>query len=207
MDNTIIFYTHPMSRGRVVRWLLEELEVDYSTEIVEYGPTMKSPEYLKINPMGKVPALTCGDEVITEVAAICAFLADRFPEAGLLPDHDARGAYFRWLFFGAGPIEQAVTNTSLGFAVPKEKQPMIGYGTLDLVLNTLESALQTDSFLAGNQFSAADVYIGSHVNWGLQFKTIDERPAFVAYAERMSSRSAFQRAKEIDDRLVPKKES
>ncbi|MDE0645526.1 MAG: glutathione S-transferase family protein [Gammaproteobacteria bacterium] len=207
MDNTITFYTHPMSRGRIVRWMLEELGVEYTTEIVEYGPPMKSANYLAINPMGKVPALTCGNEIITEVAGICAFLADRFPEKGLLPEPGNRGSYYRWLFFGAGPIEQAVTNHALGFEVPKEKQPMIGYGKLERVLNTLEAKLNADEFIAGNQFSAADVYVGSHVIWGLQFKTVDERPAFVDYISRLKERPAYQRAKEIDDRLMPKKDN
>lgn len=207
MENTITFYTHTMSRGRIARWMLEELGVDYSTEIVEYGPPMKSKDYLAINPMGKVPALTCGNEVVTEVAAICAFLADRFPEKGLLPEPGNRGSYYRWLFFGAGPIEHAVTNHALGFEVPKEKQPMIGYGKLERVLNTLEAKLNADEFIAGNQFSAADVYVGSHVIWGLQFKTVDERPAFVDYISRLKERPAYQRAKEIDDRLMPKKDN
>ncbi|MCY3626386.1 MAG: glutathione S-transferase family protein [Gammaproteobacteria bacterium] len=207
MDNTITFYTHPMSRGRIVRWMLEELGVEYTTEIVEYGPPMKSENYLAVNPMGKVPALTCGNEIITEVAGICAFLADRFPEKGLLPEPGNRGSYYRWLFFGAGPIEQAVTNHALGFKVPKEKQPMIGYGKLERVLNTLEAKLNADEFIAGNQFSAADVYVGSHVIWGLQFKTVDERPAFVDYMSRLKERPAYQRAKEIDDRLMPKKDN
>ncbi|MXX94693.1 MAG: glutathione S-transferase family protein [Gammaproteobacteria bacterium] len=207
MDNTITFYTHPMSRGRIARWMLEELGVDYSTEIVEYGPPMKSEDYLAINPMGKIPALTCGNEVVTEVAAICAFLADRFPEKGLLAEPGNRGSYYRWLFFGAGPIEHAVTNHALGFEVPKEKQPMIGYGKLERVLNTLEAKLNADEFIAGNQFSAADVYVGSHLIWGLQFKTVDERPAFVDYISRLKERPAYQRAKEIDDRLMPKKDN
>src|SRR6266576_6243541 len=114
MTDELTFYTHPMSRGRVVRWMLEEIGQPYCTELLEYGTTMKAPAYLAINPMGKVPAIRHGDTVVTEAAAICAYLADAFPEAELAPAADERAPYYRWMFFAAGPLEMAVTNRALG---------------------------------------------------------------------------------------------
>src|ERR1700720_611696 len=121
MTDELTFYTHPMSRGRIVRWMLEEIGRPYRTEVLDYGTTMKAPAYLAINPMGKVPAIRHGDTVVTEGAAICAYLADAFPQAGLAPPPGdrLRGPYYRWLFFSAGPVEAAVSNTALGFAVPE----------------------------------------------------------------------------------------
>src|SRR4051812_49446412 len=131
MADEIVFYTNPMSRGRIVRWMLEELGEPYRTEILDYGPAMKSPSYRAINPMGKVPAIRHGDTVVTEAAAICAYLADAFPQAGLAPapSSRARGPYYRWMFFAAGPLEAAVTNKSLDVAVPEGRKPMVGYGS------------------------------------------------------------------------------
>ena len=106
MSAHITFYTNPMSRGQIVRWALEESGTDYETVVVEYGEDMKGPEYLAINPMGKVPAIRHGKAVVTECAAICAYLAEAFPQAGLLPNAEERAAYFRWMFFAAGPLEQ-----------------------------------------------------------------------------------------------------
>ena len=201
MAGELVFYTHPMSRGRIVRWMLEEIGADYRTEILEYGTTMKAEEYLALNPMGKVPAIRHGDTVVTEAPAICAYLADAFPEAGLAPPVDARGAYYRWLFFAAGPVEAATTNGFLGFEAPKDKEGMIGYGTLGAVLDTLEHALAGGGYVAGERFSAADVYVGSHVGWGLQLGSIEKRDAFSGYWSRLSGREALRRANEIDDAL------
>ncbi|HEY8380329.1 MAG TPA: glutathione S-transferase family protein [Nannocystis sp.] len=209
MTDELVFYTNPMSRGRIVRWMLEEVGQPYRTELLEYGTTMKSPEYLAINPMGKVPALRHGDTVVTEVAAICAYLADAFPEAGLAPapTDRLRGPYYRWLFFAAGPLEAAVSNKSLGFEPPPERRAMVGYGSLADVLNVLERAVDGREFIVGDRFTAADVYVGSHIAWGLQFGTIERRPAFERYAERLSGRPAAVRAREIDDALLPEKSS
>ena len=201
MAGELVFYTHPMSRGRIVRWMLEEIGADYRTEILEYGTTMKAKEYLALNPMGKVPAIRHGDTVVTEAPAICAYLADAFPEAGLAPPVDARGAYYRWLFFAAGPVEAATTNGFLGFEAPKDKEGMVGYGTLGAVMDTLEHALAGGGYVAGERFSAADVYIGSHVGWGLQLGSIEKRDAFSGYWSRLSGREALRRANEIDDAL------
>jgi hypothetical protein len=131
MTNDLVFYTHPMSRGRIVRWMLEEIGQPYRTELLEYGTTMKAPEYLAINPMGKVPAIRHGGVVVTEAAAICAYLADAFPAAGLAPPREdpQRGPYYRWLFFAAGPVEAAITNKALGVEIPAERERMAGYGT------------------------------------------------------------------------------
>jgi len=199
----LVFYTNPNSRGRIVRWMLEEVGEPYRTEIVAYD-AIKSPDYLAINPMGKVPALTHGDVVVTEAAAICAYLADAFPEKGLAPPlgDPRRGPYFRWLFFAAGCVEPAVVGKSLGFVVPPERKMMAGYGSLEDTLDALETAVTGKPFILGDRFSAADVYVGSQIGWGLQFGSIDPRPAFVAYSEALRARPAAQRAWQIDDELA-----
>ena len=201
MSEELIFYTNPMSRGRIVRWMLEECGATYRTEILEYGTTMKADTYLAINPMGKVPAIRRGDVVVTEVAAICAWLADAFPGAGLAPPPPDRGAYYRWLFFAAGPVEAAVTNHFLEFEPPEDTRKMVGYGTYGEVMDTLEGAVAGDGYVAGERFSAADVYVGSHIGWGLQYGSIEERAAFSDYWSRVSGRDAYRRANEIDDAL------
>ena len=201
MVDELVLYTNPQSRGRVARWMLEEVGQPYKTQVLDYASTMKAPTYLAINPMGKVPALRHGDTIVTENAAICAYLADAFPQAGLAPpaEHKLRGPYYRWLFFAAGPLEAAVSNKALGFVVPPERERMIGYGTLALVLNTLETAVSRGDYIAGDRFSAADVYVGSHIGFGMMFGTLEKRPAFEKYWQRVSSRSAYLRAKELDD--------
>lgn len=207
MADELVFYTHPMSRGRIVRWMLEELGVPYRTELLGFGPPMKTAEYLAINPMGKVPAITHRGVVVTEVAAILAYLADAFPEARLAPPlaDPARGPYYRWLFFAAGPLEQAVVNRSFGFVLPDEGRGRAGYGSYEDVLRTLEAAVTAPDYIAGPAFTAADVYVGSHLGWGMMTGGIDKRPAFVSYARRVTSRPAAQRARAIDDALMEKK--
>jgi len=201
-----VFHTNPMSRGRIVRWMLEELGVEYRTVVQEYGAGMKSPAYLAINPMGKVPALQHRGIVVTEAAAICAYLADAFPQAGLAPapGDPLRGPYLRWMFFAAGPVEAAVTAKSLGMLAPPDKAGMVGYGSFEQTIDALEQAAASASpWLLGERFSAADVYVGSQVDFGLGFRTIPERPAFTAWAERLRGREAYRRAKALDDALVP----
>ena len=203
MNNELIFYTNPQSRGRIVRWILEELGIDYDTQILEYGTSMKSPEYLAINPQGKVPAISHKGKTVTETAAICAYLADAFPEAGLAPTDDERADYYRWLFYVAGPLEAALTNKSLFGSDPTpEKQGMAGYGTYAQAVDGLSHAVKSNPFIAGNRFTAADVYVGAQVGWGLQFGTIEKRPEFVEYFARVSDREAFRRAQSLDDALV-----
>jgi glutathione S-transferase len=199
----LTLYTNPMSRGRTARWMLEETGRRYKAEIVEYA-RMKSSEYLAINPMGKVPALMHGDTLVTESAAICAYLADAFPEAGLAPPHGARlrGPYYRWMFFAAGPLEASITDKALGVTIRPEQVRMVGYGTREQTLAALEDELKRSEYIAGDRFTAADVYVGSHVGFGMMFGTIDKRPAFERYWTLLSARPAAQRAREIDDRLV-----
>ena len=201
MTGDLVFYTNPMSRGRIARWMLEETGAAYRTEVLEYGPMMKSEAFLAVNPMGKVPAIRHRGTVVTEAAAICAYLADAFPEAGLAPPAGDRGAYYRWLFFAAGPLEAATTNRFLGFEPPADQRSMVGYGTFEAVMDTLERAVAGGGYIAGGRFSAADVYVGSHVGWGLQMGTIEARPAFADYWSRLQGRDARRRAEEIDDAL------
>jgi glutathione S-transferase len=203
MSNELVFYTNPMSRGRIVRWMLEEVGQPYRTEILDYATGMKGAAYLAVNPMGKVPAIRHGDTVVTEGAAICAYLADAFPQAGLAPALGDRGAYYRWLFFAAGPVEAAVTSKNFGFEPQPEQRRMAGFGCLDDAINTLEGAVKGRDYIAGDRFSAADVYVGSHIGWGMQFGSIEKRPAFEAYWEKISARPAAIRAREIDDALLP----
>ena len=204
MSDELVFYTNPMSRGRIVRWMLEEVGQPYRTELLEYGTTMKAPEYLAINPMGKVPALRHGDTVVTECAAICCYLADAFPDAGLAPPPGdrLRGPYYRWMFFAAGPVEAATSNKALGLEVSAERKAMVGYGSLADVMSALEAAVSGREYLVGDRFTAADVYLGSHIGWGMRFGAIEKRPAFERYFERISTRPAAIRAREIDDALI-----
>ena len=200
---TLTFYTNPMSRGQIARWMLEEVGQPYEQVLLDYGTTMKAPEYLAVNPMGKVPAIKHGDVVVTECAAICAYLADAFPAAGLAPEPTHRGDYYRWMFFGAGPLEQAVTNKALGFMVPEGKSMMAGYGSFEAAMDGLEAAVAGKAYVAGNRFSAADVYVGSQIGWGLQFGSIEKRPAFEAYWAGICERPAYVKAKAIDMALMP----
>jgi glutathione S-transferase len=202
MSDELIFYTNPRSRGRIVRWMLEETGVSYRTEVLEYGTSMKSTAYLAINPMGKVPAIVHRGRVVTEAAAICAYLADACPDAGLAPPPPERDRYYRWLFYFAGAVEAAVINRSLGFVVPADRERMVGYGTYASVMDVIEQAVTAAPYIAGDSFTAADVYCGSQIGWGLQFQSMDRRPAFEMYWSRISDRPAYRRAIELDDALV-----
>lgn len=199
MSDELILYTNPMSRGRIARWMLEEVGVPYRREVLTFGGTIKGADYLRLNPMGKVPTLVHGDSIVTECPAICAYLADAFPQAGLAPPQRERADYYRWLFFAAGPLEAAVSNRALGFQVPEDRRAMIGYGSYAEVIETLENALTDRSYIAGSSFTAADVYVGSHLMWGMQFGSIDKRPAFEAYVRHLHDRPAHLRATELDD--------
>ena len=209
MTDSITFYTNPMSRGRIVRWMLEEIGHPYETVVLDYASGMKSPDYLAINPMGKVPAIRHGDTIVTEGAAICAYLADMFPDAGLAPPsgNERRGPYYRWLFFAAGPVEAAVTAKSLGLLAPPDKKSMAGYGSFEDTIDALETAVRDGPYICGDQFTAADVYVGSQIGWGMMFGSIDKRPAFEEYFARISSRPAAVRAAELDDALMPKEQA
>ena len=198
----LMFYTNPQSRGQIVRWMLEEVGAEYQQVILEYGGSMKDPDYLMVNPMGKVPAIKHNGKVVTECAAICAYLADAFPEANLAPDTNNRADYYRWLFFASGPLESAITNRSLQIDVKPEQERMVGYGNYNQVLDVLSERLLNSEYIAGDQFTAADVYVGSHVGWGLLFGTMDMRPGFKEYADRLMEREAFKAAKAIDMALI-----
>lgn len=202
MTGTLTLYTHPMSRGQIARWMLEEVGEPYETVLLDYAGGMKSRDYLAINPMGKVPTVVHDGKVVTECAAICAYLADAFPAAALAPAPADRATYYRWLFFAAGPVEAAVTNRALGFVVPDGRERTAGYGTFDDTVAALESAVANGPFICGESFTAADVYAGAQVDWGLQFGTIPSRPAFEAYAARLRERPAYRRQKEIDNALI-----
>ena len=206
MSDELVFYTNPMSRGRIVRWMLEEVGQPYRTEVLGYAASMKAPAYLAINPMGKVPAITHGNVVVTEAGAICAYLADAFPQAALAPPLGdlRRGPYFRWMFFAAGPVESITSNKALGVEVSSEQRRMVGYGAYDEVMAALERAIASSGgdYILGETFSAADVYFGSHISWGLQFGSIEKRPVFEAYSARLSARPAAVRAAAIDDALI-----
>ncbi|TKD50682.1 glutathione S-transferase family protein [Sphingomonas baiyangensis] len=202
MAADLTLYTNPMSRGQIARWMLEETGAPYDVEILDYGGSMQAPEYLAINPMGKVPAIRHGDRVVTECPAICAYLADAFPENGLAPPPADRADYYRWLFFAAGPVEQAVTARALGYDVPADKEAMAGFGSFDRMVDTLAGWLDGRDYVAGSAFTAADVYVGAQVIWGLGFGSLPDRPSFRAYADRLTQREAYRRAKAEDDRLI-----
>ena len=198
------FYTVAMSRGMIVRWALHEAGADYEHEMMTWETRPES--YREINPMNKVPALVHHhnghDHVITECAAICHYLAETHPGPELVPTVEEKADYFRWLFFAAGPLEQAIVAKSMGWEVPEERSGMAGFGNFDLTVDTLESWLADRKFVCGNRFTMADVYVGSQVDWGVQFGTLPERAAFKGYAERINARSAKQEANGIDMSLM-----
>ena len=199
------FYTHPMSRGQIARWALHEAGADYGHELVDW--TARPAGLLAANPMGKVPTLIHhaldGERVITEAAAICAYLAEAQPSAELAPHDSERADYFRWLFFAAGPVEQAVSARAMGFEPPADKQGMIGFGSFERTIATLETLFADGrDWVCGDRFTMADVYVGSQVDWGLTFGTMPPQVAFVGYAERLQQRGAYKAAKAIDNALI-----
>lgn len=199
----LTFYTNPQSRGRIVRWMLEEIGESYDTEIIGYDQ-MKEARYLAVNPMGKVPAIRHDGQVVTEAAAICAFLADVFPQAGLGPEAVEKADYYRWLFYAAGPVEQAVTNHFAKWDPEPEQSRMFGYGSFDRVVAVLDEHFTDHEFVTGARFTAADVYVGSAIMWGTQFGTLPQRESFSRYVDRLRGREAFQRAWKLDDEVQAK---
>lgn len=202
MAAELTLYTNPMSRGQIARWMVHESGLPHDVVILDYGTTMKAADYLAINPMGKVPAIVHKGQVVTECAAICAYLADAVPDRDLAPAPGERGDYYRWLFFAAGPLEQAITIRSFGLQVPEGREASAGFGNFEQTLAALESWLGAHDFVADNRFTAADVYVGSHVLWGMMFGTLPKLPAFDAYAARLIERPAYRAAKAIDDALI-----
>ena len=199
----LVFYTNPRSRGQIVRWMLEELEIPYVTMVLEYGAPMKDPEYLEINPMGKVPAIQCGDAIVTETPAICAWLAEKFPEKklGPVPGSAEAASYYRWLFFAAGPLEMATTAKTFNWNADEDSQRALGFGCYEDTVDALEMALTHGPYICGRRFTAADVYVGSCINWGLLFGSLDKRPPFEPYVQRLNARPAAMRAFELDEAL------
>jgi glutathione S-transferase len=201
---TYTFYTNPMSRGQIARWALHEVGADYSQVLVDWAA--KPAAFVAANAMGKVPTLIhhsqTGDHVITECAAICAYLAHAHPDAGLLPSDAEAADYYRWMFFAAGPVEQAIVARSMGWDVPEGREAMVGFGSYERVLDTLEGHFNSKMYVCGERFTMADVYVGSQVDWGLTFGSIPPRPAFVAYADRLQARDAYKAAKGIDAALI-----
>jgi glutathione S-transferase len=198
MADNIVFYTNPMSRGRIVHWMLEEVGVPYRTELLSFDKNEhKSPAYLAINPMGKVPALKDGETALAEAAAICAYVAERYPEAKLAPalGDPLRARYLYWLFFGPGCIEPAMVQ----IATKIEMNPVAaGWGDAQRVIDVLDNALEKGPWILGENFSAADIVIGSGLNFAVRlFKMIPSRPSFDAYIARCMERPAFQRAEKI----------
>jgi glutathione S-transferase len=198
----LVFYTNPQSRGQTVRWMLEEVGQPYETQVLDYTSTMKQEPYLSINPMGKVPAIVHKGKVVTEVAAICCYLADAFPQANLAPPPQDRADYYRWIFFTSGPVEAAFSNKAAGWEPTPERQRMFGYGNYDLAINNLEKALTGREYIAADHFTAADLFVGANVNFMLAFNLLEPREVFIDYARRMTDRPAYERAKQIDAKLI-----
>lgn len=199
---TLTFYTHPMSRGRIARWMLEEIGAPYETVLIDWDE--KPAALLAANPLAKVPTIVHDGHVVSEAAAICAYMAEAFPDAGLAPTAAERAAYYRWMFFAAGPLEAAMMDRALGVEVPADKRMMVGYASFAEAVDTLEHALSQGDYVAGDRFTAADVYVGSQAGWFTQFGMLDKRPAFTDYLARLWDRPAWVRAREIDDALMPK---
>jgi glutathione S-transferase len=207
MADTITFYHNPQSRGRIAHWMLEEAGAPYEIRVVDFGKMQhKATDFLAINPMGKIPAIVHRGTVVTESAAICAYLADAFPAAGLAPapEDPKRGTYLRWLFFGAGCVEPAIIDHM--FSRPAPSRPAaLGYGNYADTVNTLEQAITPGPYVLGSTFSAADVYLGSAIGWGLMMKALEPRPAFGAYLGRLSARPAYKRFTAQNEELEKKK--
>lgn len=198
------FYTFStMSRGQIARWALHEAGADYDQHA--FDENTRPADFTRINPMNKVPALvhhhSSGDQVISETAAICHYLAETHPGTGLLPQAHEKAPYFRWLFFAAGPIEQAVVARAMGWEVAEGQTALAGFGSLELTLDTLAGWLDTHDFAAGSRFTMADVYLGSQCIWGLRFGSIPSRAVFEVYVERLTAREPYRQALAIDEEL------
>ncbi len=199
------FITNPMSRGQIARWALHEAGADYETVLVDWSARPQL--LLDSNPMGKVPTLIHhrpgGDQVITECAAICDYLA-RASAPNLAPTDDELADYTRWMYFAAGPLEQAIIAKAVGWDVPEGKGGMVGFGSYDRAVDVLEGLLTGREYVCGSRFTMADVYVGSQVDWGVNFKSLPNREAFTAYAERFRARDGYKAAKAIDMDLIAK---
>ncbi len=203
MAKLTLYHAAP-SRSSIVHWMLEEIGEPYDIHLLSLKRgENRAPDYLAVNPMGKVPALRHGDVVITEAAAICSYLADEFPRAGLnVPVGDPRrGVYLKWLFFGPSCLEPAMMDR----AFPrKDEAPRaaLGFGDFATATEVVAKAVAEAPYLMGTQFTAADVVIGSGLRWGMLFKLLPERPEFTAYAARLAERPALRRAEAKDKELA-----
>ncbi len=197
------FFYNPMSRAQIARWALHEVAADYDSTFVAWDN--KPQALLDANPMAKLPTIihhtADGDRVVSEAAAICHYLAE-MEASDLLPEPAEKAAYFRWLFFAAGPLEAAVTAKAFGWEVPPGREGTIGFGSFDRAVGALEAWLADHPHVCGDRFTMADVYVGSQVDWGLQFGSLPDRPVFVTYAERLRTRDAYRAAKAIDMGLI-----
>jgi glutathione S-transferase len=204
MSEEIVLYYNPMSRARIAHWMVEEVGAPYRLELLSFDKgEHKKPAFLAVNPMGKLPAIVHRNTVVTEAAAICAYLADAFPVARLAPGNEepARGTYLRWLFFGAGCIEAALMDRMLARPQP-ERTSSLGYGTYADTLNAVEKALAPGPYLLGDRFSAADVYVGSQIGFGMMTRGLEPRAAFQSYLARLAERPAYRRCNEQADKLM-----
>jgi glutathione S-transferase len=204
MSDEIVFYHNPLSRARMVHWMLEEVGAPYRVELVDLQKgEQKKPAFLAVNPMGKLPAIMHRGTVITETGAICAYLADAFPAAGLAPrwDEPIRGTYLRWMFFGAGCVDSALIDRMLSRPIP-ERTSAVGYGRYEDLIDTLEKAITPGPYILHERFSAADVYIGSQIGFGMMTKSLEPRPSFQSYVGRLSQRPAYKRFQEQGEQLL-----
>ena len=203
MPKLTLYHAAP-SRSTITRWMLEELGEPYELKLVNLSKgENRTPEFLAVNPIAKVPVLVHGDVVLTEGAAICTYLADEFPRAKLnVPVGDPRrGVYLKWLFFGPSCIEPAM----LDRAYPRKEEPRrgaLGYGDFDSAMNAVAAGLKAGPHLMGEQFTAADVIVGSTLRWGMMFKLLPERPEFTTYVARLTQRPASQRVDASDKELA-----
>ncbi|RAI42712.1 glutathione S-transferase family protein [Rhodoplanes roseus] len=200
----LILYHIAPSRSSIVRWMLEEIGAPYELRVLSMSKgENRAPEYLAVNPMGKVPALSHDGAVVTEVSAICCYLADAFPQAGLAPPigDPRRGPYLKWMFFGPSCIEPAVIDRAFKRA-QEPPRGTLGYGEYDTVIDVVAAAVKTGPYLLGEQFSAADIVVGSQLRWGMMFGLIPQRPEFLPYVERLNARPALQRATALDAEIA-----
>lgn len=204
MSDEVVLYYNPMSRARIAHWMLEEVGAPYRVELVSFDKgEHKKAGFLAVNPMGKLPALVHRGTAVTEAAAICTYLADAFPAAGLAPAPGApdRGTYYRWMFFGAGCVEPALVDRMMSRPAP-QRPSANGYGCYEDTVNTLEKAVAPGPFILGDRFSAVDVYIGSQIGFGMMTKSLEPRPAFASYMARIGERPAYKRANEQAEKFT-----
>ncbi len=202
------FFFNPMSRAQIARWALHEGGADYEQVLAPWNN--KPQALLDANPLGKLPTIIHHhgghDHVVSEAAAVCHYLAER-EAPDLLPRDEEKADYFRWMFFAAGPIEQATTARSMGWETPANREAMVGFGSYERTMDALDGWLSGHDYVCGDRFTMADVYVGSQVDWGLQFKSMPERDSFKAYAERFREREAYKAGKAIDNKLIEEAEN